>query len=738
MTQTNLNDSHVLNNNGFNVVAGGGNAPLPSSSNNVETSAAGVATVLSNTVSRNTNGTDLSTENGDYDVATALSSGKFLDGTASTLKVSNVLSNYVNNNNVEFLPNEQVAKTEWNAAAVTAGSYLDGTTWKAPTLSGNASAFTLSTTDTGRAVTLTETISGAPFTTGNGAVNDALTFRGANNDTLAIKHSVNVANVPALTNNNNGSALDVRNESYAETYAKQGVTSNYAWNSAHKYTEVSGNQSLNDTYAETYAYRDAGLTINSSVRTSVADAAHINGAENIAENRSANYSYKAASGSVDYIITDTRNLAQVDQRTWTNTTVTNVAKFEVVDKTNGTTITAKGLITGTTDNVSTAKAATVPTTFKATNAEFKVDSAHYSLVVDPKEFNTDHVNAIDSGANALLALVNSASAVPTGSDVFNSALGTVPNLDANPATVDAMADAFNPYVSTVGAVAGARLDGTKFNDIITVKDSATAPFNAVIDAGAGDDKITGGFGNDVITGGDGANTFIVTAGNDTITDFELGVDNLTVQKGTGTAKMTVTFADKTSAVYNVTANATTDVTIPALNADKTPLTKADLEKIAGVAPDTINWVDTANVDDNKVGTAGNDTLDGAGGSDTLNGAAGNDILIGGKSADQLTGGEGSDTFVYKNTNESSVKFKSADTITDFKSGTDKIDLSAIDADSTVAGDQAFAFTTAAFTNAAEVKLNGSVLEGHTAGHTTVDFTINLTGVTSVAATDFVL
>lgn len=713
MTQTNLNDSHVLNNNGFNVVAGGGNAPLPSSNSNVETSSAGVATVLSNTVSRNTNGTDLSTENGDYDVATALSSGKFLDGTASTLKVSNVLGNYVNNNNVEFLPNEQVAKTEWNAAAVTAGSYLDGTTWKAPTLSGNASAFTLSTTDTGRTVTLTETISGAPFTTGNGAVNDALTFRGANNDTLAIKHSVNVANVPALTNNNNGSALDVRNESYAETYAKQGVSSNYAWNSAHKYTEVSGNQSLNDAYAETYAYRDAGLTINSSVRTSVADAAYINGAENIAENRSANYSYKAASGSVDYIITDTRNLAQVDQRTWTNTTVTNVAKFDVVDKTNGTTITAKGLITGTTDNVSTAKAAAVPTTFKATNAEFKVDSAHYSLVVDPKEFNTDHVNTIDNGANALLALVNSA-AVPTG-DVFNSALGTVPNLDANPATVDAMADAFNPYVS----VAIDTLTGTQFADTIAIKDVAGAVAGTFVGgnviAGAGNDTITGSKGDDVLTGGAGADTFVVTAGKDTVADFALGSDTLTVTKGTGTAKVTVTFADKTSAVYNVTANATTDVTIPALNADKTPLTKADLEKISGVAADKLVLVGTDN-------------------NDTLTGGVSDDSLNGGKGADTLTGNAGADTFKF--TDLTNGIANRVDTITDFsKAQGDKIDVSAL-------GFKTFigtaAFTAANATNALRFDAATGSLQGNTdAGNANAkaELEIKLTGVTAADLSD---
>lgn len=304
MTQSNLNDSHVLNNNGFNVVSGGNYQPS-SSSNNIGTSAAGVSTVLSNLgATFNSNGLDNTYINyTDYDFANALHSGKFLDGTASTLKMSNVLGNYTNN--VEFLPTEQVAKTEWNAATV--GGYLDGATWKAPTLSGSASSYVLNTTDSGRFSTLTETITGSPFTTGNGAVSEALTFRGANNDTLAIKHNVSVANVPATTNNNSGAALDVRNESYAENYAKAGVSSNYAWNSSHKYAETNGNQSLNDAFAETYAYRDEKLTINSAVKTALADAAYINGAEQIVENRTANYSYDHKdTGSVKYVVTDTR------------------------------------------------------------------------------------------------------------------------------------------------------------------------------------------------------------------------------------------------------------------------------------------------------------------------------------------------------------------------------------------------------------------------------------------------
>ncbi|MDD5214481.1 MAG: calcium-binding protein [Methylococcales bacterium] len=646
--------------------------------------------------SANATGLDGVTANGDYTTAQALE--------ARTANTANIIASNVAS--FDFLPTEAVAKTEW--AAATKGGYLDATAWTAtPKLTGNASSFVLSNAgDNGKTATFSETINGSPFATGNGSVSEALTFVGATNDTLAVKHTVSVANVPSTTNNNADSALDVRNESYAENYAKAGVTSNYVQTNAHKYVEVNGNQSLNNAFAETYAYKDAGLTINSAVKTTLANTDYINGSERLAESKSANYHYASATGSVDYVVTDTRNLAQADQRTWTNTTVTNVAKFEVKDLVNKTTVTASGLVTSTTTNLAA-------TQFAPTNSKFNVSSDHYNL--DVKNFATGDA----ANTNALLSLLDSTSS--TG-DVFNSALGN-----------GVVPTAFNKYVS----VATDTLTGTQFADTITVKDVAGAVAGTFVggnvNAGAGNDTITGSKGDDVLTGGTGADTFIVTAGNDTVTDFALGSDALTVTKGTGTAKVTVKFADGTSADYNVTANATTDVIIPAA-----AKTKADLEAIGGVAPDTINWVDTAGVDDNKVGSAGNDTLDGAGGSDTLNGAAGNDILIGGKSADQLTGGAGSDTFVYKNTNESSVKFKSVDTITDFQSGTDKIDLSAIDADATATGDQAFAFTTAAFTNAAEVKLNGSVLEGHTAGHTTVDFTINLTGVTSVAATDFVL
>jgi Ca2+-binding RTX toxin-like protein len=75
--------------------------------------------------------------------------------------------------------------------------------------------------------------------------------------------------------------------------------------------------------------------------------------------------------------------------------------------------------------------------------------------------------------------------------------------------------------------------------------------------------------------------------------------------------------------------------------------------------------------DTLLGNGGNDTLDGGDGNDSLNGGAGNDVLIGGMGRDTLTGGAGADSFVFNVLETSANK----DTIKDFVSGTDHIELS---------------------------------------------------------------
>jgi Ca2+-binding RTX toxin-like protein len=70
------------------------------------------------------------------------------------------------------------------------------------------------------------------------------------------------------------------------------------------------------------------------------------------------------------------------------------------------------------------------------------------------------------------------------------------------------------------------------------------------------------------------------------------------------------------------------------------------------------------------GGNGNDTLIGGEGNDILKGDAGNDILIGGAGNDTLTGGTNNDLFVFANAGEG------FDTITDFRRGQDKLQISA--------------------------------------------------------------
>ena len=79
--------------------------------------------------------------------------------------------------------------------------------------------------------------------------------------------------------------------------------------------------------------------------------------------------------------------------------------------------------------------------------------------------------------------------------------------------------------------------------------------------------------------------------------------------------------------------------------------------------------------ENAIGGSGNDLLLGNAASNILKGGAGNDILYGGGGADKLWGGSGSDTFVYREVSDSTPK--AADTLMDFQTGLDKIDLTGI-------------------------------------------------------------
>jgi serralysin len=106
-------------------------------------------------------------------------------------------------------------------------------------------------------------------------------------------------------------------------------------------------------------------------------------------------------------------------------------------------------------------------------------------------------------------------------------------------------------------------------------------------------------------------------------------------------------------------------------------------------------------------------------------------MRGGRGADLLTGGAGRDNFRFESVNDSNTD-TGVDTIQDFESLVDRIDLVAIDANTKVTGDQAFTFIGAgnAFTGkAGELRVvqtdNGWFVEGDVNGDGLADLTIRV-------------
>ncbi|WP_052120650.1 calcium-binding protein [Inquilinus limosus] len=141
---------------------------------------------------------------------------------------------------------------------------------------------------------------------------------------------------------------------------------------------------------------------------------------------------------------------------------------------------------------------------------------------------------------------------------------------------------------------------------------------------------------------------------------------------------------------------------------------------------------------------GGNWLYGAAGGDTLRGGGGNDLLEGGASGDTLIGGSGSDIFLYTAVTDSGPASTSRDWIEDFARGSDRFDLSEIDANASVGGNQAFVFIgTAAFTAAGQLRIfieGGQVIvAGDVNGDRAADIAITVAGgVTTLAASDFYL
>ena len=220
-----------------------------------------------------------------------------------------------------------------------------------------------------------------------------------------------------------------------------------------------------------------------------------------------------------------------------------------------------------------------------------------------------------------------------------------------------------------------------------------------------------------LTGNGLANTLYAGAGNNTL-DGGAGTDTASYQYGLisgATAGVNVSLA---STAGQATGRSGTD-------------TLANIENLTG-----------SNLNDILTGSIGSNILDGSLGADKLDGGAGNDTLIGGAGKDTLVGGNGNDSFDFNALSEMGTTSASWDVISGFVRGQDKIDLSTLDANTATTVDNAFNGTliasTAKFSAAGQLKLASGVLYGNTDADADAEFAIQLTGITTLSAADFVL
>ncbi len=262
----------------------------------------------------------------------------------------------------------------------------------------------------------------------------------------------------------------------------------------------------------------------------------------------------------------------------------------------------------------------------------------------------------------------------------------------------------------------------------------------------GDDTLVGGLGNDMLIGGAGADILNGGAGQDTVS-YASAASFVTVNLLQTSAQDTAGGGiDRINAVENLIATSFDDY-IRGSNADNVITLGAgadDLllyggndtafgddgndEIIAGQGHDTL-W--GGNGDDILRGDAGDDTLNGEDGADqlrggegtdTLNGGAGNDLIRGEEGADLMAGGLGADRFFFDDGHLTNG-VGGEDRILDFDAAEgDRIDLRQIDANSNLAGDQAFT-KVAAFSGAA-----GEYVAVFSAGFMTAMFDTNGDGV----------
>lgn len=210
--------------------------------------------------------------------------------------------------------------------------------------------------------------------------------------------------------------------------------------------------------------------------------------------------------------------------------------------------------------------------------------------------------------------------------------------------------------------------------------------------GDGDDYVNGGAGNDTVFGGNGNDWIVAEQGDGNDTYYG---DDMVGGNGVDTLDMSA-----------ITANITADLGTGMMNRGSVSSSQTGNDTIWGI--------------ENFVGGSGNDTITASGAVNMIDGGGGNDVFRF-LSADHADG----------------------DTIMEFQPG-DKIDLSFMDANGCVSGNQGFAIISDGFSGRGQLMVTHetrdgedfTIVEGNTTGGNDADFRLSIKGSHELTASDF--
>lgn len=300
------------------------------------------------------------------------------------------------------------------------------------------------------------------------------------------------------------------------------------------------------------------------------------------------------------------------------------------------------------------------------------DRVHWGTIIDQQR-------RLDAGSDRIIGVDPDGVARSggfSGAAMFRDSLHYEPDFIGRLA--DALVDravpgpvaAVQPGLVIEGKDASEQLMGRQTDDVIRGGNGADTIF-----AGAGHDSVSGGWGDDLIFGGDGRNRLWGVNGDDTIMG---GADRDVIFGGSG----------------------------------------RDLI-MGGLGDDVMD------------GGEDGDALYGGYGRDRLQGGAGDDTIQGGVGRDTLIGGAGADVFVFATTAEIGAGV-SRDIITDFVSGEDLIDLTAMDLTYSAAGFIGRGRASVTFDSAI------GMLIGDMDGDRVADWMLELPGVDRLLLRDLIL